>query len=183
MRIFKIPRTALYVGVMAVIGLTGFQRGTEATAAEPVPNSPRLHVANSTGVKNSVPAIGPALKVNVSLSPGVAKQAAPEDVVYIFARATNGPRMPLAIVRKQVKDLPITVVLDDSHGMNSQMKLSSVPEVVVVARVSKSGLARPQNGDLEGTSAPVTVGAKTISISIAKVLTDLKAPDSPHGYR
>jgi cytochrome c-type biogenesis protein CcmH len=107
----------------------------------------------------------------VTLSPTVAKQAAPNDVVFIFARAAQGPRMPLAIVRKQVKDLPATVVLDDSLNMNPNMKLSSVPEMVVVARVSKSGMAAAQAGDLEGTSAPLKSGNHVIAVSIANVVT------------
>ena len=114
---------------------------------------------------------GASLKVTVSLSPALAKQAAPNDVVFIFARAAHGPRMPLAIVRKQVKDLPATVVLDDSQGMSPQMNLSSVPEVIVVARVSKSGMATAQAGDLEGVSQPLKNGTKAIALSIANVVT------------
>jgi len=114
---------------------------------------------------------GSALKVSVSLSPEMAKKAAPGDVVFIFARAAQGPRMPLAVARKLVKDLPLTVVLDDSLSMTPEMKMSSVPEVIVVARVSKSGLATAQAGDLEGISQPVKVGTKEIAISIAKEVT------------
>ena len=132
------------------------------------------------GEKSSTKA-GATLKVAVSLSPAVAKQAAPNDVVFIFARAVNGPRMPLAIVRKQVKDLPATIVLEDSQGMSPEMTLSSVPEVIVVARVSKSGMANAQNGDLEGVSAPVKKGTKSISISIANVVTGQKDMMLTHG--
>jgi cytochrome c-type biogenesis protein CcmH len=101
----------------------------------------------------------------------MAKQAGPNDTVYIFARAASGPRMPLAIVRKQVKDLPATVVLDDSTAMDPAMKLSSMPEVVVVARVSKSGDAIAKAGDLEGTSEPVKTGAGAVAVSIANAVT------------
>ena len=186
MRVFRIPQAAMYVGMIAVIaGITasGCQRSPDATAATPVANTPPMHVLETTGIKNSSTAAGTALKVTVSLSPKVAKKAAPADVVFIFARATSGPRMPLAIVRKQVKDLPTTVVLDDSQSMNPQVKLSSAPEVIVVARVSKSGMADVQDGDLEGVSAPVASGTKAVSISIDKVLTGQKGPVAPHGYR
>ena len=110
------------------------------------------------------------LKVMVSLSQQMAKKAAPSDVVFVFARAARGPRMPLALARMQVKDLPATVILDDSNGMSPDMKLSSVPEVVVVARVSKSGMAGPQAGDLEGVSGPVKPG-QSLSLSIANEVT------------
>lgn len=91
--------------------------------------------------------------------------------------------MPLAIVRKQVKDLPATVVLDDTQGMSPQMTLSSVPEVVVVARVSKSGTATAQAGDLEGTSAPLKAGTKAVTISIANVVAGQKDSKVPHSIR
>jgi cytochrome c-type biogenesis protein CcmH len=101
----------------------------------------------------------------------VAKRAAPDDVVYIFARAVQGPRMPLAIVSKQVKDLPATVVLDDSSGMMSDMKLSSAAQVIVIARVSKTGNPSAQAGDLEGKSAAIKPGTQALDLSIAEVLT------------
>jgi len=166
MTISRLQSAAQYLGMIAVmtaISVTGYPCSAEAAP-----------VADKAAA---------SLKVTVSLSPALAKKAAPNDVVFIFARAVQGPRMPLAIVRKQVKDLPVTVVLDDSQGMSPEMNLSSVPEVIVVARVSKSGMASPQAGDLEGTSASVKVGTKAVAISIAKVLSGQKEPGSPHGYR
>ena len=88
----------------------------------------------------------------VKLNPALTAKAAATDTVFIFARAAQGPRMPLAIVRKQVKDLPFTFTLDDSMAMNPDMKLSNFKQVVVGARVSKSGNAMPQSGDLQGQS-------------------------------
>jgi cytochrome c-type biogenesis protein CcmH len=78
--------------------------------------------------------------------------------VFIFARAAQGPRMPLAIVRKQVRDLPVSVSLDDSLAMSPAMVLSKFTEVSVGARVSRSGNAMPQSGDLQGSKSPVVVG-------------------------
>jgi cytochrome c-type biogenesis protein CcmH len=86
--------------------------------------------------------------------------------VFIFAQAAQGPKMPLAIVRKQVKDLPYPFSLDDSMAMSPAMKISSFPDVVVAARVSKSGNAMPQAGDLEGTSKPVKLGASGLAVVI-----------------
>jgi cytochrome c-type biogenesis protein CcmH len=165
------------IAVIAAITVIGWQRISEAA---PVADAPTMPAAKKSPTKTST-----TLKVAVSLSPAVAKQAAPDDVVYVFARAVNGPRMPLAIVRAQVKDLPTTIVLEDSQGMGQGMgqgmTLSSAPEVIVVARVSKSGMANAQNGDLEGMSAPVKKGTKSISISIANVVTGQKDMMSPHG--
>jgi len=176
MTITRFQLATRFIGIIAVIAaitVTGWQRSAEA--------APVADTATVPAAKKSSTKAGATLKVAVSLSPAVAKQAAPDDVVYVFARAVNGPRMPLAIVRKQVKDLPATIVLEDSQGMSPEMTLSSVPEVIVVARVSKSGMANAQNGDLEGVSAPVKKGTKSISISIANVVTGQKDMMLPHG--
>jgi len=177
MTISRFPPATHFIGtiiVIAAITVTGWSRTSEA--------APAADTATTPAAKKSSPHAVATLKVAVSLSPAVAKQAAPDDVVYVFARAVNGPRMPLAIVRKQVKDLPATIVLEDSQGMGAgMMTLSSAPEVIVVARVSKSGMANAQNGDLEGMSAPVKKGTKSISLSIAKVVTGQKDMVSPHG--
>lgn len=102
------------------------------------------------------------------LSPALKSQASPEDTVFVFARAVQGPKMPLALMRVQVKDLPVEFKLDDSMAMSPQMKLSNFPDVVIVARVSKSGTAITQPGDLEGVSAPVKLGARNVKIEISR---------------
>jgi cytochrome c-type biogenesis protein CcmH len=102
----------------------------------------------------------------VKLAPALAGKAKPDDTVFVFARAAQGPRMPLAIVRKQVRDLPFEFTLDDSMAMSPAMKLSGQRQVVVGARVSKSGNAAPQPGDLEGSTKPVAVGADRLSVVI-----------------
>ena len=110
---------------------------------------------------------GASLQVQVTLATEMAANAAADDTVFIYARAAQGPRMPLAIVRKQVKDLPVTVTLDDSMAMTPQMVLSKFDQVTVGARVSKSGGAMPASGDLQGTASPIdTRTSDTIQISI-----------------
>jgi cytochrome c-type biogenesis protein CcmH len=106
----------------------------------------------------------------VTLSDALKSKAAPEDQVFIFARAVNGPRMPLAVLRATAKELPKSFSLDDSMAMAPAMKLSRFPEVVVEARISKSGNAQPKSGDLEGSSGTVKLGANHLNIVIDRVV-------------
>jgi len=109
----------------------------------------------------------------VRLAPELAGKVAPGDTVFIFARAAEGPRMPLAILRKQGHDLPVKFTLDDSMAMSPAAKLSSHQRVVVGARVSKSSNATPSPGDLQGLSVPVRVGADGVNVVID---TELREP-------
>ena len=112
----------------------------------------------------------PALKGQVRLSPKLAGKAAPDDVVFIFARAVEGPPMPLAVKRARVRDLPVEFALDDSMAMAPGMNLSAHARVVVGARVSKSGQPSAQAGDLQGFSTPVANDARGVSVTIDSVV-------------
>ncbi len=103
----------------------------------------------------------------IKLASALAARAAPEDVVFVLARPAQGSRMPLAALRVKVKDLPLKFSFDDSMAMSSAAKLSDFAEVVVAARISKSGNVVPQAGDLEGVSKPVHPGTTGLSVEIA----------------
>ena len=130
------------------------QLGGIKTSASPVP-SPAARDGSVRGT--------------VSLSPALAGKVQPTDTVFIFARAAEGPRQPLAAVRHQVKDLPVSFALDDSQAMSPEMKLSRFGEVVVGARISKSGGAMPLSGDLFGSSRKIKVGATAVAVVIDQV--------------
>ncbi|MCB1888240.1 MAG: c-type cytochrome biogenesis protein CcmI [Rhodocyclaceae bacterium] len=138
--------------------------------------SPPLDPASGTSVslilggESGTAKAGPpkaGLTGTVTLDPDVADKVAPGDTVFIFARAAQGPRIPLAILRKRASDLPVAFTLDDSMAMTPNMRLSSVPEVIVGARVSKSGNAMPQPGDFEALSEPVRSNASGLTLVIA----------------
>lgn len=115
----------------------------------------------------SAPVVSHGIQVTVELAPDLASRARPDDTVFVYARAVDGPPMPLAAVRRKVSDLPLTIRLDDDSAMMPGRKLSSADRVVVGARVSSSGSARVQEGDLEGTSGtfnPERTGAVRIVI-------------------
>lgn len=112
------------------------------------------------------------ISVSVELSPELAANVSPDDTLFIFARAAQGPKMPLAIVRGTAADLPRQVVLDDAMAMMPQMKLSLFEQVVVEARISKSGNAIAQEGDLQGVSAALKVDSTApVIITINQVVT------------
>jgi len=115
----------------------------------------------------AVAAVAATVSGTVRLSPGIAAKASPDDTVFIFARPAEGPRMPLAVLRKRVRDLPTAFTLDDSMAMTPAAKLSNHAQVVVGARVSKSGNPAVQPGDLEGLSTQVKPGATGIAVVIS----------------
>jgi cytochrome c-type biogenesis protein CcmH len=106
----------------------------------------------------------------VKLSPKLAEKVSPGDTVFIFARAAEGPPMPLAVLRRQVRDLPVQFSLDDSMAMTPQLRLSGFSRVIVGARVSKSGSATPQAGDVQGFSPPVPNDASGVSVVLDAVV-------------
>lgn len=119
----------------------------------------------------SAAAGGASISGVVRLDESLALNAAIGDTVFVYARAASGPRMPLAIVRKTVKDLPFEFTLNDSMAMNPAMKLSSFQQVVVGARISKSGNAMPQPGDLQVVSQPMGVnGVQGVELVINEVI-------------
>jgi len=101
-----------------------------------------------------------AIAVNVSLAPELQQSVSPGDTVFVYAQALSGPKMPLAIVKKQVSDLPLTVSLNDAMAMMPNMKLSNFANVKLLARVSKSGNAMTQPGDLIGVIESVALSDK-----------------------
>jgi cytochrome c-type biogenesis protein CcmH len=142
--------------------------------AVPINSTPRP--AGTPGASTSAPASGSttaaapaaatsAIEVQLQLAPELASQLGPNDTLFVFAKAEGGPPMPLAVQRIPASALPTSVRLDDSMGMVEGMNLSNFPRVVVEARVSKSGNAQAQPGDLQGSSGgldnppsgPVTV--------------------------
>ncbi len=91
---------------------------------------------------------GASINLKVDLDVNLRDQTAPGDSVFIYARAMQGPPMPLAVKKLTVGDLPASVSLSDSDAMMPTMKLSSFDQLIVGARVSKSGNPVAQVGDL-----------------------------------
>ncbi|HOY02935.1 MAG TPA: c-type cytochrome biogenesis protein CcmI [Zoogloea sp.] len=143
----------LGAGIEKVRSLMGQGASTPAPAAKPAPTGKAAAVSGT-----------------VSLSPALKDKTNPDDVVFIFARPTNGPRMPLAVLRARVADLPKDFTLDDSMAMSPDAKLSSASELRIEARISKGGDAIAKPGDLSGEVASVKPGATGLKIVIDKTL-------------
>jgi cytochrome c-type biogenesis protein CcmH len=150
--------------VMAIVAEVESEKNGLKAAPSPPPQEQRRPPAAT-----AQPA-GATIAGRVDISPALASKVALTDTVFIFARAVEGSRMPLAVLRIPARDLPKDFRLDDSMGMAPGVKLSAAPAVIVEARISKSGNALPQAGDLSGKSAPVKPGASGIKVTIDQVV-------------
>ncbi|MFL6663012.1 MAG: c-type cytochrome biogenesis protein CcmI [Rhizobacter sp.] len=136
--------------------------GTSATAGTPASAGTAPPAATLGAADRAVSGV-------VSLSPALQAGVAPTDTVFVFARATQGSRMPLAVQRARVADLPLRFRLDDSMAMSPQAKISDAKQLHIEARVSRAGTATPASGDLIGASAPVEPGASRVTVMIDRV--------------
>ena len=142
----------------SVQGSLAEARRLEAGTSTATPAAPAAAVAATAAIDGEI-----------SLDPALAARVTPGDTLFVFARAVQGPRMPLAIVRRPVGAWPVPFVLDDSNAMSPERPLSGAGQVVVGVRISRSGNATPQPGDLVGQSGPVTPGTRGLRIVVAQV--------------
>ena len=139
-----------------------------AQGAVPAQGSAASGAAPAAAVASAAGGAASALNVSgqVRLSAALKSQTSPTDVVFVYAVPANGERMPLALLKTTVAQLPLKFTLDDSSAMLPDRKLSGASQVLVKARISKSGNAIPQSGDWEGSLGPVKVGATGLDLEI-----------------
>jgi cytochrome c-type biogenesis protein CcmH len=106
----------------------------------------------------------------VVVAPALASRILPDATLFVYARAPQGPRVPLAVLRRAARELPLDFVLDDSMAMAPGATLSGASQVVVEARISARGIATPATGDLSGASGPVAPGTTGLVITIDRVV-------------
>ena len=141
--------------------------------ASPVPSG--MTIAAAPVAQNPAPAASSAatsLSGKVTITPELARQVALTDTLFILARSAQqgGPKMPLAVLRVQAKELPREFELTDSMAMTPDFRISGFAELVVEARVSKNGNATAQSGDFQGISAIIKPGARGVPIVIDRVI-------------
>jgi cytochrome c-type biogenesis protein CcmH len=127
-----------------------------------------IETKKGTGATRAPAAEAVAGRVEVDAK--LVSRVSPDDTVFILARAVEGPRIPLAVIRIKARDLPAAFRLDDSMSMAPEIKLSKAARVVVEARVSKSGNAVPQSGDLRGVSPQVKPGDSDVRVVVSEVV-------------
>ena len=158
--------------IIAEVKTTKLDAVAGAPASAATPMAPNPQVANVKAGTES--AAKPGLKVTgkVVIAQDVAGKLAAGDTLFVFARAKEGPRMPLAVMRvraPKANAFPVAFELTDAMAMAPGVNLSSFAEVVIEARVSKSGNAQLQPGDLSGLSDVVKPGASGVTVTIGKV--------------
>lgn len=138
------------------------------TAGKPVPPSGNAGVAQAGAGANPTTNANASVRGQVVLDAALKAKAAPGDTVMVIARAP-GSRMPVAVVRANASELPLQFTLDDSLAMSPQARISAASQVEVEARISKSGMAQPESGDLISAVQTVKVGASGIKLQVNKV--------------
>lgn len=144
-----------------------------AAAAAPAASTARPAASTAAPVApTAAPAATSSARITgtVRLAPALASRVSPEDTVFVLARPAEGSRMPLAVSRHRVKDLPLQFSLDDSMAMAPTARLSLFERVVVVARISKTGQAMSAAGDISGQSAPVSNNSRGLVIELTEVV-------------
>jgi cytochrome c-type biogenesis protein CcmH len=132
----------------------------------------REQTAGSSAAPANAEVAGDAeVRINVTLSPELQSRITGNETVFVFARASNGPPMPLAVERLTVSQLPITVVLKDSKSMAPEFTLSRFETVVVTARISRAGTPRAAPGDMQGISSELdTRSDEAVNLVIDQVV-------------
>ena len=128
-----------------------------APSTQPPPETSKAAAAAEAGANEAQAAAtsGPRILVTVALDPRLKDKVAPGDTLFVFAKAASGPPMPLAIAKLSAAQLPASVTLTDAMSMLPNMNLSAFAQIVIGARISKSGQAIAQSGDLQALSAPL----------------------------
>ena len=173
-------------GALILLGMGSYRASDFATAVDAFTRLQTLHGTHSAAGSEASQEIsrmladakaklaaGPApvvagsgITVTVTVDRALADKVHPDDTLFVFAKAQNGPPMPLAVVRKPARDLPLTVELNDTQSMLPSLRLSSVTEVVVNARISHSGTVMPEAGDLEAIAVPLHQDGKPAHVDL-----------------
>lgn len=172
------------VKALLLAGKEAFERRryTEAVGfwqhAQQATQDPQLRGPLATSIAEAQALLAPARAASsaqpfvagrVTVAAALKDKIAPDDTVFVFARPASGSRMPVALLRKHGRDLPLDFALDDSLAMTPEARLSQHAQVLLAVRVSKRGDAIPAAGDLEGELGPVPLGSAGLALELSRV--------------
>ena len=178
-----LERHPQHEGALLLMGMGAYRAGDMATALQYLPVLKQVHIAR-TGEKDSqalaevdrVIALAKAggeaaasqggIRVTVSIADGIKSRIPKDATLFVFARALNGPPMPLAVIRKPVENFPVVVELNDSQAMMPDLRLSRFASVVVNARITRGGNPAGEKGDLEAIAVPLTQNGKMQAVNV-----------------
>ncbi|MBK1681679.1 c-type cytochrome biogenesis protein CcmI [Rhodocyclus tenuis] len=141
------------------------RHGASATAAP----AAGAAAQSNDGSKSKAAAADSSIAGEVKLAPALAARVKPDDVIFVFARAEDGERRPLAALRGNAANLPLRFHLDDAAALPGGRKMSEVATVVVEARIARAGIAQSSSGDLYGRVAGVRPGSSGLQLLIDKI--------------
>ncbi|SOY62679.1 Cytochrome C-type biogenesis protein [Cupriavidus taiwanensis] len=144
----------------------------------PADSQTAARIAANLAAARGTPAAPPAAAISgmVTLSERAGRAPQAGDTLFVYALPVDGSRMPLAVLRRSARDLPLSFTLDDAMAMRPDHRLSGQPQVMLEARISASGSALPQAGDLVGRAGPVAVGSEGVRIAIDGRIEGSPAP-------
>lgn len=150
---------------------TGFwQRALEVAPDPAVRHSIETSIAEAQALASPSAKAAPGgsafVSGRITVADALRSRIGPDDAVFIYARRTEGSRMPIAFLRKKGSDLPLDFALDDSLAFSPAARLSQQQKVYVGVRVSRRGEVIPGSGDLEGEIGPVAVGSTRLGLVI-----------------
>ena len=151
--------------------------GNKAPPPAVMPAGPVAPLANSAPAAATKAADTPSAPIrSVQLLVEVADtvESNPNDSVFVYAKANAGPPMPLAVERMRVSDLPRLVTLDETMGMMQGMSLANFDAVILVARISSSGIANTSPDDFQAASGVVDITSEN---PVIKLLIESRVRD------
>jgi len=178
-----LDRHPQHEGALLLMGMGAYRAGDMQTALQYLPVLKQVHIARTGGASSDALAevdkiialardggdkasSGSGIRVTVRLADNLKGKVAPDATLFIFARALNGPPMPLAVVKRPAGNFPAEAELNDAQAMMPDLRLSKFPSVVVNARISRSGNPSGESGDLEAIAVPLTQNGKMHSVEV-----------------
>ena len=143
----------------------------ETSQDEPQPDPSDKQAQDSEVIQATSEETPCFISINVTIDAEFSSKISPQDTLFVYAKAATGPPMPLAIKQFSADALPLKTCLGPEDAMMENMTINNFDPIQIIARVSKSGLAAPQPGDMQALSEPLpTKNGSVVSLLIDEIL-------------